>query len=373
MPEHIFIVEELKTRLDKYLAKQLPEISRSQIQRDIEGGAVDVNGGIISESKFAVRLNDKIVYNKSEILNHKSEIQATNTPLKVLYNNHGLLIIDKPAGMVVHPGAGFKGETLASALLYHFSAKGGSRFAGKDDISVVGEDHRPGIVHRLDKETSGVILVAKTPEMYEFLKDAFFERKIKKEYIALVLGKMEKPHGFIETPIGKSRRDFRKQTTKDPVEGKEAVTEYRVLEYLAAPTTPSAFGGHPSLAGGDAPRLSASSAKVRSLSSFSKEEYPAKRGEVVGVDTYTLILVKLHTGRTHQIRVHLASVGHPLMGDELYGGKRVALKGLERQFLHAKKIEVRLPNETWIEAESELADDLKKVLANLNSKVVKNL
>jgi 23S rRNA pseudouridine1911/1915/1917 synthase len=366
---HSFIVEELKTRLDKYLAKQLrrsgrselPEISRSQIQRDIEAGAAEVNGEIISESKFVVRIGDKINYNYNNNDNNNS-IEATNTPLKVLYNDNGLLIIDKPAGMVVHPGAGFKGETLASALLYHFA-----------DIKEVGEDHRPGIVHRLDKDTSGVILVAKTPEMYEFLKDAFAERKIKKEYIALVLGKMETAHGFIETPIGKSRTDFRKQTVKDPTEGKEAVTEYKVLEYLSAPTTPSAFGGHPSLAGGDAPRLSTSSAKVRSLSFFSKEEYPAKRGEVVGVDTYTLLLVKLHTGRTHQIRVHLASIGHPLMGDELYGGKRIALNGLHRQFLHAKKIEVRLPNETWIEAESELADDLKKVLYSLNSKVVKSL
>ena len=338
---HSFIVEELKIRLDKYLAKQLPEISRSQIQRDIEAGAVEVNGEIIVESKFIVRLEDKIEYRQSAIRNPQSAIVATNTPLKVLYNNHGLLIIDKPAGMVVHPGAGFKGETLASALLYRFSAKGGSAFGGKDDISVVGEDHRPGIVHRLDKDTSGVILVAKTPGMYEFLKDAFAERKIKKEYIALVLGKMEKPHGFIETPIGKSKTDFRKQTTKNPVEGKVAVTEYKVLEYLVpSPLTPP----------------------------------PKGEGErSAAVDGYSLIMVKLHTGRTHQIRVHLASLGHPLMGDELYGGKRIALKGLQRQFLHAKKIEVQLPDKTWIEAESELADDLKEVLVSLNSKVVNQL
>ena len=337
MSDRQFIVEELKTRLDKYLAKQLPEISRSQLQRDIEAGAAEVNGEIISENKFMVRLNDKVEYKvKSEKLKVES-LQATNTPLKVLYNNHGLLIIDKSAGMVVHPGAGFKGETLASALLYHFA-----------DIKEVGEDHRPGIVHRLDKDTSGVILVAKTPEMYEFLKDAFAERKIKKEYIALVLGKMEKAHGFIETPIGKSRTDFRKQTTKDPVGGKEAVTEYKVLEYLTPPGP-----------------------------LFKKEG-----GRSVAVDGYSLIMVKLHTGRTHQIRVHLASIGHPLMGDELYGprlrsdsasGKRIRLQGLNRQFLHAKKIEVQLPDKTWIEAESELADDLKEALYSLNSKVVNQI
>jgi len=367
MPQHQFIVEELKTRLDKYLANQLSQVSRSQIQRDIEGGQVLVNGEIISESKFVVRLNDKVVYHKSEILNLKSELQATNTPLKVLYNNHGLLIIDKPAGMVVHPGAGFKGETLASALLYHFK-----------DIKEVGEDHRPGIVHRLDKDTSGVILVAKTPEMYEFLKDAFAERKIKKEYIALVLGKVEKPHGFIETPIGKSKTDFRKQTVKDPVEGKAAVTEYKVLEYLS--TTPSRQGGTPLLSQeGNAPHLSKDI--TRSSPPNLGGVPPAGRGG--GIDGCTLLLVKLHTGRTHQIRVHLASIGHPLMGDELYGGKRIKLNGLNRQFLHAKKIEVQLPaspdgsqggpDKTWIEAESDLADDLKEVLVNLNSKVVKSL
>ncbi len=323
--DHNLIVEEFKTRLDKYLAKMLPEISRSQIQRDIEAGLVLVNGELITSSKFVVRLSDKISYKQSVASNQWSVIKPTNTPLKILYNNNELLIIDKPAGMVVHPGAGFKGETLASALLYHFSAKGGSA-SGGNDIAIVGEEHRPGIVHRLDKDTSGIILVAKTQEMYEFLKDAFAERKIKKEYLALVLGHMEKRQGFIETPIGKSKTDFRKQTVKNPDNPKQALTEYKVLEELTG-----------------------------------------------GVDKYTLILVKLHTGRTHQIRVHLSSVGNPLMGDELYGGKRVKLEGLGRQFLHAKKIEVQLPDKTWIEAESELSPDLKEVLVNLGSKIVKTL
>lgn len=310
-----FIVQDLKTRLDKYLAGQLKDTSRSQIQRDIEAGLVLVNGVVIKVTKFVVRLDDKIVYQPSTNNQQQSAIQATNTPLKVLYNNHDLLIIDKPAGMVVHPGAGFKGETLASALLYNFS-----------DIAIVGEEHRPGIVHRLDKDTSGIILVAKTQSMYEFLKDAFAERKIKKEYLALVLGHMEKCQGLIELPIGKSKTDFRKQTTKNPVQPKQALTEYRVLEELAS-----------------------------------------------GIDKYSLLLVKLHTGRTHQIRVHFASIGHPLIGDELYGRKKIKLEGLKRQFLHAKRIEVQLPDETWIEAESELAGDLKEVLKNLGSKIVKTL
>ncbi len=331
--KHEFKVEQLKIRLDKYLAQALKEISRSQIQRDIESGAVLVNGEVVKESKFVVRLNDAISYQATGN-RQQEDIRPTNTSLKILYNNHGLLIIDKPAGMTVHPGAGFKGETLASALLYNFN-----------DIAVVGEEHRPGIVHRLDKDTSGVILVAKTQEMYEFLKDAFQDRKIKKEYIALVLGKVEKTHGFIEAPIGQSKTDFRKQTTTNPKDPKEALTEYRVLEYL--PPHP-AFG--------------------HLLPQGEKGKKTA-----IAVDSYSLLLVKLHTGRTHQIRVHLSSIGHPLIGDELYGGKKTKFEGLDRQFLHAKRIEVQLPDKTWIEAESELADDLKKVLVDLNSKIVNQL
>lgn len=337
--EYKFIVENLKTRLDKYLAKQLKDVSRSQIQRDIENGLVEVNGKVIKESKFVVRLNDKVSYLQSKIFNLKSKLKPTNTPLKVLYNNHGLLIIDKPAGLTVHPGAGFKGETLASALLHNFK-----------DIHLVGEDHRPVIVHRLDKDTSGVILVATTQDMYEHLKDAFAQKKVKKEYLALVLGRMEKPHGFIEIPIGKSKTDFRKQTAKNPVAAKSALTEYRVLEYLDIPKTLSA----PPQAG----HLPQRGRKIRSGAT---------------VDSCTLLLVKLHTGRTHQIRVHFSSLGHPLMGDSLYGGKKARLEGLSRQFLHAKKIEVQLPDKTWIEAESELADDLKEVLINLGSKFVNQL
>jgi 23S rRNA pseudouridine1911/1915/1917 synthase len=315
MPTHEFIVESLKIRLDRYLAEQLTEISRSKIQRDIEGGYVEVNGQPITESKFVVRLNDKVVYREPEITAEEEIIPSA--PLKVLYHDKGLLIIDKPAGMTVHPGAGFKGETLVSALLYQFK-----------NINIVGEEGRPGIVHRLDKDTSGVILVATTQEMYEYLKDAFFERRIKKEYIALVLGKIEKPHGLIDTPIGRSKTDFRKYSVKNTVEPKESLTEYQVLEHLQDPAS---------------------------------------------LDEYTLILVKLHTGRTHQIRVHLSSIGFPLVGDSLYGNKRTERKDLHRQFLHAKKIEVQMPDKTWIESETDLAPDLKEVLHNLHSKKVSSL
>ena len=149
---------------------------------------------------------------------------------------------------------------------------------------------------------------------------------------------MEKLHGFIETPIGKSKRDFRKQEVENVLRAKPSLTEYRVLEYL----TPS-------------------------NSLFNKKR------EKEGVDRYTLVLVKLHTGRTHQIRVHFKSIGHPLAGDSLYGGKASNIEGLSRQFLHAKKIEVRLPDGTWIETEADLPDDLRGTLEGFKSKAVRQL
>lgn len=320
-----FTVTALKTRLDKFLAEQflafskLP-LSRSKIQRAIELGLATVNGVVVVEPKHVVRKDDKIAFT----IVPEEVIQPKNIPLTTLYNNHGLLMIDKPAGLVVHPGAGFKGDSLAQALLYHFK-----------DIHLVGEEGRSGIVHRLDKDTSGVMVVALTPEMYEHLKDSFQERKIKKEYIALVKGKLSQSHGQIEASLGKSQRDFRKYTTEtsDMVREKPSLTEYWVLEHLTD-----------------------------------------------GVDDYTLIKVKLHTGRTHQIRVHFSSLGFPLVGDLLYGGKKVmkigakaAPREIPRQFLHARRIEVQLPDGSWVEAESKLPKDLREILKILGSKKVNQL
>ncbi len=300
-------VEQLKVRLDKYLAEKLLSISRSQIQRDIEDGLVEVNGKIIKEPHHAVRLNDAIEYKERAA----KKIVPPNITLKTLYNNNGLLIIDKPAGLAVHKGAGIKGDSLADALLYQFK-----------DIRLVGEEGRAGIVHRLDKDTSGVMLIALTQEMYEFLKDAFAERKIKKEYVALVSGRLPQAHGSIDVPIGKSSSDFRKYTTKKMLLAKPSLTEYWVIEYL---------------------------------------------------DGYTLIRVRLHTGRTHQIRVHFSSQGFPLAGDTLYGPSQPQPTGLNRQFLHARRIEVQLPDQTWIEADSDLPNDLRAVLKTLNSKKINSL
>lgn len=323
-----FTAEELKIRLDKFLASQLPEFSRGRIQKCIAEGLTEVNGKVAGESKFAVRRGDVIKFTPPKT---KNALKPVNVPLKILYNNHGLLILDKPPGLCVHSGAGVKGDSLAQGLLYHFKA-----------IKGVGESQRPGIVHRLDKDTSGVMLAALTPQMYEHLKDAFAKRKVQKEYLALLAGRLEPFRGFINTPIGKSRTDFRRYAAKNMLLAKPALTEYQALEYLSPPPP-------------------ASSADKRRTSS------PG------GVDNWTLVRVKLHTGRTHQIRVHFLSLGHPLAGDLLYGGKLTKLPGLSRQFLHASKIAVRLPGGEWVEAQSLLPDDLREVLAALGSKKVKEL
>ena len=314
MSQHKFTVEDLKTRLDKFLSERFSDlagviISRGKIQRDIEAGAVTVNGKVADVPKHVVRKGDVVEYEPIKA----EENGPVNIPIHTLYNNHGLLILDKPAGLAVHPGAGFKGDSLAQALLYHFK-----------DIHLVGEEGRSGIVHRLDKDTSGVMMVALTPEMYDHLKDAFLERKVGKEYFALVKGKIEEKHGKIDLPLGKSQKDFRKYTTNkaDMVREKPSLTEYWVEQYYTTETKD-------------------------------------------GVDFYTQIKVKLHTGRTHQIRVHFSSLGFPLVGDELYGGKKVMKLGLQRQFLHSKKIEVQLPDQQWIEAEAEIPKDLKEILSNL--------
>ncbi len=311
-----FKVEQLKLRLDKFLAEQLPDLSRSKIQRDIEAGLVKVNNENKLEPKFVVRKDDSISYRPS-----KEEIPGpVNIPLKTLYNNHGLLILDKPAGLPVHPGAGFKGNSLAQGLLYHFK-----------DIHLVGEEGRSGIVHRLDKDTSGVIAIALTSDMYDYLKTAWKEKKVKKEYIALVCGRLPNEHGLIDSPLGKSKKDFRKYTTdtQDMVLQKASLTEYQVLERLTY---------------GD-----------------------AKKGDFAKLDEYTLIKVKLHTGRTHQIRVHFSSLGFPLVGDTLYGGKKSLKLGFSRQALHAYSIFIPLPDGQSVKVESKLPNDIKELLVSLNS------
>ena len=309
-----FEVLENKLRLDRFLAESFKEVSRSRIQKDIEAGLVFVNKNKVLEAKFVVRTGDSVEYDYTE----EKKIEAKELDIQVLFENKDILIVDKPAGLVVHPAPGYKGVTLAEGLLHKYK-----------DIHLIGEDEvRPGIVHRLDKDTSGVLLVAKSQKMFEHLKNSFQEHTIKKQYLALLAGHVPSKHGFINTPIGRHSTDFRKMTVNIPKEPKEAVTEYTVLEYLPN------IKGHKS------------------------------------IDEFTLVRVNLHTGRTHQIRVHFSSLGFPIIGDALYGPKSNPTFGLDlkRQFLHASNIEVQLPDQTWVEAHSDLPEDLKKVLVGLKAK-----
>ena len=287
-------------RLDKFIASKVA-VSRVRVQKAIKMGKVMVDDIIILAPDYDVTVGNKITLPEFE----GDELKPSDIVLKVVFENDDLAVIDKPAGMVVHPGAGNKVDTLANALL--------TRYPG---IEKVGEPHRPGIVHRLDEDTSGLIVIARTNEAYEFLKNAFKSRLVEKEYLALVHKVPAKKHGIINEPLEKVPLKQKMKVGS----GKEAITEYWVL----------------------------------------KE----------GVDDVALLRVKLHTGRTHQIRAHLSHIGHPIIGDEVYGKeyKQQDLKIIDRQFLHAYRLKFQLMDSTWLELDSELPDDLKSVLnrANIN-------
>jgi 23S rRNA pseudouridine1911/1915/1917 synthase len=258
-----FVVDNAN-RLDKFLAEKLPDLSRGQIQKAIEGSQVLVNGKVVSKPSIKVDIGDEVSFPQLATRNSGLATVPVDLPLKILYDANDLLIIDKPAGLTVHPGPAVKEDTLSQAIVFHYP-----------EIASVGEPSRPGIVHRLDKDTSGCLLVAKTQSMYEYLLSAFADRKVRKEYLALVWGSLPQKHGVIDTPMGKSKLDFRKRTVVDPLEAKEAKTEY----FLVA------------------------SGKLQAASGEAKtKNYKLKTINSV-VDEVSLIRVLLHTGRTHQIRV----------------------------------------------------------------------
>jgi 23S rRNA pseudouridine1911/1915/1917 synthase len=255
-------------RLDRFLAAELPEFSRSRLQSLIRDGQVELRGQKV-RAREPVRPGDVV---RLEIPPpRETRLQAEAIPLQILFEDEDLLVVNKPPGLVVHPGAGNLAHTLVNALLHRGS-----------DLSVIGGEQRPGIVHRLDKETSGCLVVAKNDAAHQSLAKQFLERRVTKIYLALVHGKLRRPRGTIEAPIGRHPVQ-RKKMHVDPRRGRLAKTEYRVLESL---------GG------------------------------------------ISLVECVLHSGRTHQIRVHLHHLGHPVIGDALYGKKATA----SRQMLHAWKL-----------------------------------
>jgi 23S rRNA pseudouridine1911/1915/1917 synthase len=290
--------EDRGKRLDQYLRERLPQYSRARLQDWIEQGRVLVDGSPEKRS-YLLKGAERIQVQPGEL----PPLRATpeDLPLEVLYEDSDVIAINKPAGMVVHSGAGNHAGTLVNAVLHRF---------GK--LSTVGGDLRPGIVHRLDRFTSGVILIARHDAAHRHLADQFASRKIEKIYVALVHGRVKRDQGEITTPI--ARDPVRRvRMTARLAHGRQAVTAYHVLRRF---------------------------------------------------DKFTLLEVRIGTGRTHQIRVHLASIGHPVVGDKLYGAPA---SELGRYFLHARQITFTSPSTgERIAVAAPLASDLEQHVSGLS-------
>jgi 23S rRNA pseudouridine1911/1915/1917 synthase len=290
MIELVVSTNEARLRLDQFLAKQLPEFSRSRLQQLIRDGFVRLNNST-SRPRQIIRVGDKIELTEPPL--EKIETLPEQIPLEILFEDNDLIVINKPAGLVVHPGAGHREHTLVNALLNHCST-----------LSGIGGKERPGIVHRIDKETSGCLVIAKNDAAHRGLSRQFADRTVEKIYLAIVTGKLSKTAGVIEEKIGRHPID-RQRMSATSVRGRAARTEYRV---------------------------------VRSS------------------ERASLVECRLHSGRTHQIRVHLHHLGHPVLGDKVYGGRLA--RDFPRQMLHAWKLGFHHPRtEKWKSFEAPLPDD----------------
>jgi 23S rRNA pseudouridine1911/1915/1917 synthase len=285
------------TRLDKCVCAEIPELSRTQVQRLIAAGNITVNGKV---TKPGLRLSPGDEVDVTIPPTPPQELKPEAIPLKIIYEDDDLLAVDKPANLTVHPAPGHPGHTLVNAILAHFP-----------HLADIGDSLRPGVVHRLDKDTSGVMLVAKNSTAQADLAKQFKSHSVTKAYLALVTGKLEPESGIIEADIGRDPRNRKKMAVV--AQGREARTEYRVIKYIG---------------------------------------------------NYTLLEIMPETGRTHQIRVHLAAIGFPVVGDKVYGVKS---KYLSRQFLHACRLGFRLPaTGEYVEFESELPEDLERALEEIS-------
>jgi 23S rRNA pseudouridine1911/1915/1917 synthase len=272
--------EDSGKRLDAFLHERLPEFSRSRLQSWIKEGRVLLDGRG-ARTSYIVRGGEDVSVTPSHLAPLKAEPEEL--PLKVLYEDADVVVVDKPAGMVVHAGAGHARGTLVNALLHHFGS-----------LSSVNGDLRPGIVHRLDRDTSGVLVVARTDRAHQALAAQFHDRQVEKIYLALVHGRMKHPQGRITTEIARDRVRRTRMRARSGF-GRNAFTEYRVIE-----------------------------------------AWPH----------FSFLEVRIKTGRTHQIRVHLSSIGHPIVGDRVYGAPAAVtgLPALGRFFLHAHRLAFTSPS-----------------------------
>ncbi len=290
-------------RLDHFLVDELPEFSRARLQALIKDGLVLVDGKPAGKSGAKLEAGSSIEVRVPPTA--PSGLVPENIPLDIVFENQDVVVVNKPAGMVVHPAAGHQTGTLVHAML------------GYDpEIEGIGGEERPGIVHRLDKETSGLILLAKNDRAHHWLEDQFRLRKVEKIYIALVDGRPPTPSGRVEAPIGRDPGERKRMAIVPMHKGREAISEYRTLE------------------------------------SFPR---------------HTLLEFHPLTGRTHQIRVHCAFLGCPIVGDRVYGLRKPSLP-IDRHFLHASRLKIRLPDEDEPrEFFAELGPDLQDVLSKLRA------
>ncbi len=301
--KYLEVTESENERIDIYLAENLEDISRASIKKLIKEEKVLVNGKSV-KPKYAVKDGDKIEVTIDEV--EELEVISEDIPLDIVYEDEDVAVINKPQGMVVHPAAGNFTGTLVNGLLHHF-----------ETLSDLNGSVRPGIVHRIDKDTSGLLMVAKNNFAHEALAEQLKEHSANRRYYALVEGVIKEENGTIDAPIGRHRVDRKRMTVTD-VGSKEAVTHFTVLERF---------------------------------------------------EKYTLIEAKLETGRTHQIRVHMAYINHPVVGDFIYGYKNQKFK-LEGQLLFAKAIGFVHPRtEEYMEFETELPDYFTKILETLRNKL----
>ncbi|MBE9237804.1 RluA family pseudouridine synthase [Anabaena aphanizomenioides LEGE 00250] len=294
------LVQEKTERLDRYLSSAIPDLSRSRVQQLIEQGHVQVNNQVCTSKKINLKLGDRICLEIPAV--QPLELVAEDIPLDILYEDEQLLILNKPAGLVVHPAPGHADGTLVNALLAHCP-----------NLPGIGGVQRPGIVHRLDKDTTGAIAIAKTDIAYQHLQAQLQAKTARREYLGVVYGAPKTESGTVDLPIGRHPQDRKKMAIVLIEEGgRSAITHWQVKERLG---------------------------------------------------NYTLIHFQLETGRTHQIRVHSAKIGHPIVGDPVYGSGRSIGVNLPGQALHAWRLKLQHPiSGDWIEVTAPLPQTFTKLL-----------
>jgi len=290
------IAKQENIRLDRYIAEKYQELSRTMIQKLIENGDIQVNGSK-KKISYKVQLEDKISINIPEA--KEIDLKPQEIPIEVVYEDKDIIVVNKPKGLVVHPANGNPDGTLVNAIMAMC----------KESLSGIGGELRPGIVHRLDKDTSGLLIIAKNDRAHINMSNQIKNREVKKIYIALVRGIVPEDEATIDMPIGRSTKDRKKMAVVK--NGKQAVTHFKVIK-----------------------------------------RYPK----------YTLLEIKIDTGRTHQIRVHMAEIGHPVIGDAIYSNGKNNF-GVEGQMLHAKSLEFKHPiTGKQMHLEAELPEYFKHIL-----------